>query len=156
MEPAIRSIFRLIENNKDSYNPCRASRHRSSLPDTFSRQHRIHSASDDLESGAALAATHFTAPARHDLPSKYSSEIKVITVGLGIGPKSQPAIQQRQHSPTLIMMKLLNKNGSRIPSRIPWLAESRKRTALSRWLLAMQRASLAHGSAPRVSDCSHG
>ena len=45
----------------DSYNTCRANRHRSSLPDSFGRRHRIHSASDDLESGADLAATHFTA-----------------------------------------------------------------------------------------------
>ena len=40
---------------QDSYNPCRANRHRSCLPDSFG------SASDDLESGAGLAATHFTA-----------------------------------------------------------------------------------------------
>ena len=59
--PAIRSIIRLIETIKDSYNPCRANRHRSSLTDSFGRRHRIHSASDDLESGAGLAATHFTA-----------------------------------------------------------------------------------------------
>jgi hypothetical protein len=82
-QQAIQSIIRLIENIKDMKVTIHAVQTATaSLPDSFGRRHHIHSASDDLESGAGLAMTQ----------SKYFSDIKASHHRVGIGPKSQQAI----------------------------------------------------------------
>lgn len=150
MQPADdnRSRIRLLEAIKDSYNPCRSNHHRSNLSDSVGGQHRVHSVSDDLTSDPEISLRHFTAPTISHQNNRQKS--RRVTVDSTMTTSSSQLFSHSSNP-----NHAANSNNGVAPQQewpshpientlvyqmaLERFAESRKRTALSRQLLAMQR-----------------